>query len=219
MDLEARKDRLIEAILPHAAFDGWSRLSLLAAAEDLGLEPGEAEGLFPGGAAAMVAHFVALADRRLVADLAAQGLGAASVGERIFQAVCLRLSRWSDHREAVRRAASVLSLPLNLPLAARLTWNTADAIWLAIGDTSHDFAWYTKRATLAAVYSATLLYWLDDGSEACADSWAFLRRRLADMRNLPKLRQRLEGMVKGGELAAMARRLKAPARRWGMPVR
>ncbi|CAA7616562.1 conserved hypothetical protein [Candidatus Terasakiella magnetica] len=219
MDLEARKDRLIEAILPHAAFDGWSRLSLLAAAEDIGRDASEAEGLFPGGAPAMVAHFVALADRKLVEDLAAQGLGPASVGERIFQAVRLRLSRWNDHREAIRRAASVLSLPLNLPLAARLTWNTAGAIWLAVGDTSHDFAWYTKRATLAAVYSSTLLYWLDDGSEDCADSWAFLRRRLADVRNLPKLRQRLEGMVKGGELAAMARRLKAPARRWGMPIR
>jgi ubiquinone biosynthesis protein COQ9 len=71
-----------------------------------------------------------------------------------------------------------------------------DALWYAAGDASSDFSFYTKRATLAAIYSATLLYWLEDGSEDFADSWDFLGRRVADALKIPKLRkearQRLE---------------------------
>ncbi|KAF0220146.1 MAG: hypothetical protein FD176_3397, partial [Rhodospirillaceae bacterium] len=57
--------------------------------------------------------------------------------------------------------------------------------------TSSDFSWYTRRATLTAVYAATLLYWLDDASEDCADTWAFLDRRLADVGRVTKARQNL----------------------------
>ena len=62
-----------------------------------------------------------------------------------------------------------------------------------------------------------MLYWLDDASEDSADSWAFLRRRLDDVRNIPKLRERVEGLMAGGKPGGLAARFKAPARRWGMP--
>ena len=45
-----------------------------------------------------------------------------------------------------------------VPLSA-CTARTVDAIWHAAGDRSADFSWYTKRAILAAVYTATVLYW------------------------------------------------------------
>ena len=38
---------------------------------------------------------------------------------------------------------------------ARAIWRTADTIWTALGDDSRDFNWYTKRATLSAVYSSS----------------------------------------------------------------
>ncbi|CAA7618799.1 COQ9 family protein [Magnetospirillum sp. SS-4] len=217
MDAEGLKDALVTAMLPHAAFDGWSRSALAAAARDLDLDATLPDRLFPGGAVEAVAHLVALADRAMVSDLEAAGPdGPRGLGERVFLAVRLRLERWSDHREAIRRAASLLALPGNLPLAARLTWGTTDAIWLAVGDQSHDFSWYTKRVTLGAVYSSTLLYWLDDASEDSAESWAFLRRRLNDVRNLPKLRERLEGAIRcDNPLGFLATRLKRPERRWG----
>ena len=219
MEMLRMKDALVDAMLPHAAFDGWSVAALAAAAADLDLDPTLPGRLFPGGPAEMVAHFVDFADRTMAEDFAAGGFVGSRVGLQVFQAIRLRLDRWSEHREAIRRAASVLSLPQNLPLAARLTWNTADAVWRAIGDRSHDFSWYTKRVTLAAVYSATLLYWRDDGSEDSADTWDFLRRRLGDIRNIPKLRERIEGMVAGVRLGGLTGRFKSPARRWGMPGR
>jgi ubiquinone biosynthesis protein COQ9 len=56
-----------------------------------------------------------------------------------------------------------------------------DAIWHAAGDTSTDYNFYTKRMLLAGVYSATLLFWLNDESEDFAATWAFLDRRIGEV--------------------------------------
>lgn len=205
MESRPLKDALVTAMLPHAAFDGWSTPGLAAAAQDIRMDSSLLPRLFPRGGIDAVAHLVDHANRVMEADLAECGLEGRGVGEKVFLAVKLRLEHWAEHREAIRRATSILALPPNLPLAARLTWGTADAIWLAVGDRSHDFSWYSKRATLAAVYSATLLYWLDDESENSADTWGFLRRRLNDVRSLPQLRQKLEGLLGGPKTALMQR--------------
>jgi ubiquinone biosynthesis protein COQ9 len=213
MNLQDNRDALVTAALPHAAFDGWSAASLAAAAQDLGGDATLPARAFPGGPADAVAHFVDYADRLMADDLAACNVASLRTGERVFTAVKLRLERWSANREAIRRALSLLSLPANLPLAVRLAWGTADAVWNAVGDAAHDFSWYTKRSTLAAVYSATLLYWLEDASEDSADSWEFLRRRLADAQRVPNLRAWLED----GFHNLPGLRLPKAARRWGIP--
>jgi ubiquinone biosynthesis protein COQ9 len=82
-------------------------------------------------------------------------------------------------------------MPLNGPLAARLLYKTVDAIWYAIGDRSTDFSFYTKRGLLAAVYSGTLFYWLNDKSEGAQATWAFLDRRIAEVMQIPKVMSRL----------------------------
>ena len=191
MNANDQRDDLVLAAVPHAAFDGWSKAALTVAARDLGLDTGAAARLFPGGPVEAIAHFVRTADRRMARDMAALHPETLRMGERVFQAVRLRLEPWSGSREAVRRALAVLALPRNLALAARLTWGTSDALWTACGDSSTDFSRYTRRSTLAAVYAATVLYWLDDPSEGCAGTWDFLRRRLGDVQRLPKLHLKL----------------------------
>jgi ubiquinone biosynthesis protein COQ9 len=86
----------------------------------------------------------------------------------------------------VRRGTTLFSLPQNAALGAKMIWETADAIWTALGDTSDDVNWYTKRATLAGVYSSTVLYWLGDDSEGRAATWAFLDRRIEDVMRIEK---------------------------------
>jgi len=71
-----------------------------------------------------------------------------------------------------------------------------DSIWHAAGDTSADFSWYTKRAILTAVYTATLLFWLRDTSEDDEASLQFLDRRLAGVGKIGGLRKKFEGRLK-----------------------
>lgn len=195
MKFERVRDRLVLAALPHVAFDGWSGKALTAAARDEAMDPTMGERAFLGGPVAAVEHFVALADRLMEQDLAGIDLAAMRIPDRVFTAIRVRLDRWAPHREAIRRATSLLALPVNAAAAARATFGTVDAIWRAAGDTAHDFSWYTKRATLAAVYSATMLYWLDDASEGNADTLAFLRRRLADVGRITRTRRQVEAWL------------------------
>ena len=69
-------------------------------------------------------------------------------------------------------------------------YRSVDLMWRAAGDTATDFNFYTKRGLLAGVYGSTILFWLDDGSEGYAESWAFLDRRIADVMNIQRARAR-----------------------------
>lgn len=203
MDFQDIRDRLIMAALPHAVFDGWTMKTLTQAAFDLDLDLSLAERAFMGGPAEAVAHFADLGDRLMLADCLEMDFPNMRTHQKVRALIKARLSRWAPHREALRRALSVLALPHNMALAAKVTANTVDTIWRAAGDVSADFSWYTRRASLGAVYTATLMYWLDDPSEDCVDTWAFLDRRLADVGRVHKTREKLTNMIAGLKLPKM----------------
>jgi ubiquinone biosynthesis protein COQ9 len=192
---ESQRDALIEAMLPDVPFDGWSRATLRAATRRIGMPQAEALTLFSDGPAELVAHFSRWADRRMFDRLETLPLDQLRAAERIALAVNLRLDIVEPWREAVRRALAVLSLPQNAPLALRLLYETVDGIWYAAGDSATDFSFYTKRATLAGIYAATLFYWLEDRSPGFADSRAFLDRRLADVARIGAARQRIGSAI------------------------
>jgi ubiquinone biosynthesis protein COQ9 len=184
-DHDVAVERILEAALSHVPFDGWTLEVLQRAAEEAGYERATALRVFPRGPVEAITAWCALADRQMLAALAAHDLAPLRTRERVALAIRLRLEALSRRREAVRRAMAVLALPFNAGAAATSLWRTIDAIWYAAGDTATDFNYYTKRALLAGVYSATLLYWLDDRSEGAADTWGFLDRRLAEALSIP----------------------------------
>jgi ubiquinone biosynthesis protein COQ9 len=192
---ESQRDALIEAMLPDVPFDGWSRAALRAAARRIGMPAAEALTLFSNGPADFVARFSHWADRRMLDRLETLPLGELRVPERVALAINTRLEIVEPWREAVRRAVTVLALPQNAPMALRLLYDTVDAVWYAAGDSSTDFSFYTKRATLAGIYAATLMYWLEDRSPGCAETRAFLDRRLADVARIGSARRRLATAV------------------------
>jgi ubiquinone biosynthesis protein COQ9 len=185
-DRDAVRTAIIDAALPHVPFDGWTQGVLQQGAADAGYDKIMALRVFPGGAVEAIEFWSHLADRRMLAELEQRDLAAMKVRERIATAVRVRLEQTAAHREAVRRAFSLLALPLNAGKAPALLWRTVDAIWYAAGDTATDFNYYSKRGLLAGVYSATVLYWLEDRSEGFANTWSFLDRRIADVMRVPQ---------------------------------
>ncbi len=179
------RDALLDAALVHVAFDGWSEATFRGAIADTGINPNTARALFPRGAVDLAAAFHKRGDSEMVKRLKSADLEEMKFRDRVAYAVRTRLEVLADI-EAVRRGVTLFSLPMHAPEGARLIWGTADAIWTALGDTSQDANWYTKRATLSAVYSATVLYWLGDESPGHADTWAFLDRRIENVMQIEK---------------------------------
>lgn len=190
------RTRLLDAVLPHVLFDGWSRKAMTAAAADIGAPLSEFELAFPGGATDMIRLFIETADDEMEAELEKRDVRSLKIRERITLAIRLRLELYEQNKEAVRRAVNVLALPANAGLALKLTANTVSRMWWATGDTSSDYNWYTKRLTLAGVYAATLLYWLADKSEGHHKTWEFLDRRIENVMQIEtakfKCRERLK---------------------------
>lgn len=187
MDDTEKKDALLGALLPEIPFDGWTTTAMRAAAARAKLEPGELDALFPGGPRDAVAWFSRWADRETLAALKSRRRGRMRTSELVALGVKTRLAILLPHREAVRRALSLLALPQNLALGAKLLYEAVDTIWHGAGDASTDFNFYTKRGLLAGVYASTTLYWLDDRSEGMTASEEFLGRRLADVLAVPRL--------------------------------
>ncbi len=188
---ERQRDRLIAAMLPDVAFDGWTGRTLRNAARRADVPEGEAIALFPRGAPDLIAAFSDWADRQMLERLAGAAVEPASLSRRVALALRLRFAVLLPWREAVRRGLLVLAMPQNAPLGLRLLYDTVDAVWHGVGDRATDFSWYTKRATLAGITAAATLYWLDDRSPDFADTEAFIDRRLADLHRLSGLRERV----------------------------
>lgn len=188
-------EAVIRALLDEVPFAGWTTASLRRALTACGRDPEDALFLFPGGAPEMIEAWACLADRDMEAGAQAADLAAYRIPARVRAIISLRFEQNRPHREAIGRAIAILALPRNARLAATITARTVDSIWHAAGDRSADFAWYTKRAILAGVYTSTLLYWLRDMSGDDADSIAFLDRRLADVARIGKARKSMSGRL------------------------
>ncbi len=208
LTLDELRPRLVAAMIPHVAFDGWTAASIAAAAADLRLDPDIAALILPGGALQMAVAYTDLASARMAAALA--GAPTLKMRHRIARAVRLRLDQAEGERETVRRTIAVLAL--HPATASRTTWATADAIWRACGDTATDFNHYTKRTILGTVYAATLLYWLADESDGRADTWAFLDRRIAGIMRFETVKARLTAATdRLPNVARLLGRLRYPA--------
>ncbi|MFT7592699.1 MAG: ubiquinone biosynthesis protein COQ9 [Paracoccaceae bacterium] len=181
------KDRLLDAALLHVPFDGWTDASFRAAISDIGIDGTLAHALCPRGAVDLALAFHARGDGLMLDRIAASDLGQMRFRDRIAAAVRFRLEVAED-KEVVRRGVTLFALPQYAGDGTRAIWNTCGLIWEALGDTSDDVNWYTKRATLSAVYSSTVLFWLGDDSPGHQATWDFLDRRIDNVMQFEKLK-------------------------------
>lgn len=189
------KDKILLAILPNVIFDGWCDEAIEAGAIEAGYEASMAVRAFPNGINDALAHFAQYINREMSARLEEVDMASMGVGKRLETAMRTRLEIEGPYREAVRKSMSHYAMPAHAPQGIQVVWKAVDEMWWACGDQSVDFNYYTKRASLAAVYSATMIYWLNDDSENFEETILFYRRRLIDVINAVKTRKELFSKV------------------------
>ncbi len=216
IDVAGARARMLDAILPHVVFDGWGEASLRAAAADAGLDMAVVRLALPRGATDLAADYHRRGDAVMAARVAGGEVAGLRYSEKVAAALRFRLE--AADREIVRKGAALFSLPGHAAQGAQLVWGTADAIWRALGDTSQDANWYSKRAILSGVWSATVLYWLADESPGHEATRAFIDRRIGDVMRFEKLKaqvrdSRVLGPLLKGPLSMLSR-IRAPG---GLP--
>ena len=175
------RERMALAVGENAVFDGWTKAAIESTAARLDVNPAQARLAFPKNRTGMIDAYIEAVDRTMEERLLPKKLQGVKIREKIRALIWTRLQIMAPAREAVRRAMAILAMPQNVPLAMRIGWRTADLMWRLAGDTSTDYNHYTKRMTLGAVYTSTLLVWLDDDSEGWSETSAFLDRRIENV--------------------------------------
>lgn len=204
-------DTLLDAAIAHVPFDGWSPTTFSAAVAEVGIDPAHAKMLCPRGSADLAVAYHLRGDAHMAAALVDADLINMRFRDRVVHAIKLRLA--DGDKEIVRRGSSLFALPHMAPEGAKLIWGTADAIWNALGDTSDDVNWYTKRATLSAVYGSVVLYWLGDDGTGIDD---FIDRRIENVMQFEKVKAQVNdsAILKPFTriLASLTSTIKAPTR-------
>jgi ubiquinone biosynthesis protein COQ9 len=184
------KEILLDAALMHVPFDGWSSTTFDAAVADSQVDKTVARAACPRGAVDLAVAYHKRGDALMLDAFGECDVSTLKYSEKVATLLRLRLEVVSD-KEAVRRGTTLFALPQYAPDGAKLIWGTCDAIWDALGDTSQDVNWYTKRATLSGVYSATVLYWLGDTSEGHSATAEFIDRRIENVMQIEKVKSQL----------------------------
>jgi len=177
-------------MLRHVPFDGWTEMAMQTTAEELGLSASDVAKLFPQGFESLISTGSNDVDAKMVAEFMARfadRFDEMPVHIKIRELLLIRFEILQPHKEAVRKMVAFLAQPAHAKIGTGVVYNTLDRVWRAAGDRSTDINFYTKRATLAAVYGSTMLTFLGDDTPDMAKTRAFLDRRLRDVANAPKV--------------------------------
>ncbi len=205
--------RLAPLIADAAVFDGWSAEAVKAAAEQAGVDTDVAAFAFKGGAMAMISAWTGSVDLAMARELSPAELAALPIRARIRRLVQFRLDAVAGQEEALSRALAIMALPQNVAAGVKLGWRSADVMWRLAGDRATDYNHYTKRATLGAIYAATLTVFASDRSEGKAETRAFLDRRIEGVMRFEKAKgQILRSPEERFSMARFLGRLRYPAR-------
>ena len=193
---------ILRGSMRRVRFDGWCEAALVAGAADSGCDAALVHNAFPRGAIDAIALHSRLADQSMVDAFLALPERPEKVHLTIRALVLLRLEIAQPDKDAVRRALGLLAMPANAKLSAKLIYDTVDSMWRAAGQRDTSFSFYTKRGSLAAVYSSTMLAWLADNSCNLDRTADFLDRRLADIARIPKITKPVRSVISVGERIA-----------------
>ncbi len=212
---QSPKEQLLDAALMHVPFDGWSEATFQAAIAEAEIDPTVARAVCPRGSVDLAVAYHKRGDGLMIARMKSEDLSEMKFRDKIAAMVRFRLEVVTD-KEVVRRGTTLFALPQYAADGAKLIWGSSDAIWDALGDTSNDVNWYTKRATLSAVYSSTVLYWLGDTSDSHAETWSFLDRRIDNVMQIEKVKAQVNNSPTLSKLMAgpnwLLSHVKAPSR-------
>ncbi|KAF2115282.1 COQ9-domain-containing protein [Lophiotrema nucula] len=116
----------------------------------------------------------------------AEGGKKVGVGSKVRTLTLARLRANEPIIHRWQEALAIMAQPTYIPPSLAELARLADEIWFLAGDTSVDTSWYTKRATLSAIYSATEVFMTQDKSSNFKETEEFLDARLEDNMKLGK---------------------------------
>jgi ubiquinone biosynthesis protein COQ9 len=208
-NLPSWPEGLQDAALARVSTNGWNTNSLKAAADDVGLDWLVAQAYWPLGCVSLLQRVEQAWQERFAALAEGMDLSGMGTTARVRALVLARLEMLApQYRLLQQLVQAAVRQPRLAWQMQQGVWQASSQLWYLAGDRATDHNWYSKRALLAAVYSSTLYYWLrqagqpgdaagqgeagnQGGAGVTASVAAYLDRRLAEVRNIPKMQEKI----------------------------
>lgn len=206
------QDTILSAALRRVPEHGFTQQALTLGAKDVGYLDVSVQ-LFPRGVFDLILYHLITQRLALKSNVQFPEDVKLGIGRKVKTLAMTRLRANKDIIHQWQGALGYMSLLGNIPASLKELNALSDEIWYLSGDTTVNFSWYTKRASLSAIYASSEMYMTTDTSKDFALTEEFLDRRLEDT-------QKVGGTVGGfGKYAGFwARNSVNLARSWGMKV-
>lgn len=104
--------------------------------------------------------------------------------ERVEHLINKRLEYNQPIKPQLSQILSQLVIPYNIPSSLEELHNLSDDISFFAGDSSIDFAWYSKRFTVSTIYVSSELFQLQDSSKDFISTKQFVNDKVREMKKL-----------------------------------
>ncbi|KIW89414.1 rpsU-divergently transcribed protein [Cladophialophora bantiana CBS 173.52] len=177
------QDRILSAAISRVPQHGFTEMALALGAKDAGYLDVTIQ-LFPRGVFDLINYHL-VTQRLALKDTVQFPKGSTlGLGAKLKTLTMARLRANADVIHQWQGALGQMSLLENIPASVKELNALSDEIWYLAGDTTVDFSWYTKRASLAAVYASSEMFMTTDTSNDFSATDEFLDRRLRDLQLL-----------------------------------
>ncbi|OIW26832.1 ubiquinone biosynthesis protein COQ9 [Coniochaeta ligniaria NRRL 30616] len=171
---------ILSAAYAHVPQHGFTSEALALGARDAGYLD-ISTNLLPNGSFDLIRwHLVTRRDALVQKSKELEAAGMRT-GDKVFALTWERLMGNRDVLVQWQEALAIMAQPSYVPASLKELAQLVDDIWFLSGDTAVDPSWYTKRASLSAIYVGAELFMTNDRSPDFADTRAFLRRRFDEV--------------------------------------
>ena len=172
--------------------DGWNENLLESISKKRKYKINEITALFPEGYLSLLKYYLKELNLQMTHSSKNLNLSQMKVHERIREIILLRLKNSQDEKELIKKTYFNFLLPCHHKIALISLYETVDQIWFIARDNSTDFNFYSKRAILAAIYSSTVLHWMNNNN--FNQTKIFLDSQLKKVSKIPQFKKNIKNI-------------------------
>jgi len=193
INLYIKRKVILEESKKYILKNGWNNNIFKSISKNKKFKNEEVTLLFPEGYKSLLVFYLEELNIKMTDSSKSLNLVRMKTHKRIREIILLRLKINQDEKNLIKKTYFTLLLPQHSKIASMSLYKIVDQMWFIAGDKSTDFNFYSKRAILAAIYSSTFFYWINN--QDFKKTVQFLDLQLKKISKIPKIKKRIKNLT------------------------
>ena len=181
-----KKSNILNHAKKHVRKDGWSN-DLLKKLLSNKVQSSDLNYFFPNGYTDILNLALMEINNNMENKIKKTNIINFSVSKRIKKILLIRLEILNEDKNFYKKTFNHLLLPQNSKIMKKNLYYSIDNMWYLAGDNSTDFSFYTKRLSLAVIYTNAVFIFFNKDIE---DASLNIDKNLERISKIPKIKKR-----------------------------